>query len=59
MVNKMKKLNEYENEWILFDENKKVLFHSKEFADVYDESMKYSHDRNTIAKIYPPGTCCF
>ena len=59
MINKMKKLNEYENEWVLLDKNSNVLFHSKEFADVYDESMKYPRGKNSIARILKPGTCCY
>ena len=59
MKKEYKEYKEYKNEWILINKKKKVLFHSKEFVDVFRESKKYPLDKNTITKIRVPGTCCY
>ena len=56
---KKKVTKNYNGKWVLLDKNNKVIFYSKNVADVVKKGMEFPKDEVTIEKKLPKGTCFF
>lgn len=49
----------YNGKWVLLDKNNKVIFYSKNVADVVKKGKEFSYNEVSIEKKLEPGTCFF
>ena len=49
----------YNGKWILLDKKNKVIFYSKNVADVVKKGKEFPYNEVSIEKKLEPGTCFF
>jgi hypothetical protein len=56
---KKNEVKKYIGKWVLLDQNNKVIYYSKNIADVVKKGREYPQDEVTIEKKLPSGTYFF